>query len=267
VLNRADPEEDESDVCRSAAPGRLRRDATVAGNPERTLSLTLCFGAKHLVSSWQSRTFFLAFAIPARPIIRGTATVLHRVAMRIFRYVFLAGLMFGHASAHATSFDCAKGHSIAEWLICHNPDLSKLDDALGKFYWKARRAASDRRAFLRDSDSKWTWREINCTDEACLTRWYSTRIDELQGLLADTPPNDAPAHPRHTARESIAQTAPGTNAMSSQCTAADLGMVWHEPCATVLRQNTGWQYHAHDGDWFCGLAMVEQSPVSPDASH
>ncbi len=186
--------------------------------------------------------------------------------MRIFRYVFLAGLMLGHASSHAASFNCEKGRSVAERLICHNPELSTLDDELGKLYWKARRTASDRRAFLRDSDSKWAWREANCTDEACLMRWYSARIEELQQLLTGTPLDEAPSRPVRSARGSIAKASPDTKTMSFQCTAVDLGMVWHEQCATVINQKTSWQYKESDGDWFCGLAMVEQSTVSSDAS-
>lgn len=169
-------------------------------------------------------------------------------------------------SAHATSFDCNKGHSVTERLICHNPDLSKLDDILGKLYWKARRTASDRRAFISDSDSKWAWRETNCTDEACLTRWYSARIDELQQLLAGTPLYEAPSRRPDSAGGSLAQASAAIKTMPVQCTASDLGMVWHEQCPTVLRQKSGWRYKKVDDDWFCGIAMVEQSPVSPVAS-
>jgi hypothetical protein len=48
--------------------------------------------------------------------------------------------------------------------------------------------------------------------------------------------------------------------------AVNLRMVWLEQCATVIRQNTRWQYKEPGDDRFCGLAMVEQSTVSPDAS-
>ena len=204
--------------------------------------------------------------------------------MKISRYILLAGLLLADTSAHATSFDCNKGHSVAERLICHNADLSKLDDKLGKLYWKARRATSNRRSFINDSDSKWAWREANCTDEVCLTVWYSGRIEELQRLLADTQPGDTPPpqpqiprtgttpppqpqSPRAGTTRALAAGAPLTEKnLVRQCTATDLGMTWHDQCATVLKQNTGWRRQAPDDGWFCSMAMVEPSPAAPDAS-
>jgi uncharacterized protein len=46
--------------------------------------------------------------------------------MKIFRTTVLASLLLTHLPAHATSFDCNKGRSITEQLICHRADLSKL---------------------------------------------------------------------------------------------------------------------------------------------
>jgi uncharacterized protein len=191
--------------------------------------------------------------------------------MKISRYILLAGLLLAHASAHATSFDCNKGHSVAERLICHNAELSKLDDQLGKLYWKARRATSNRRSFINDSDSKWAWREANCTDEVCLTVWYSGRIEELQRLLADTQPGETPPPqpqgPSAGTTRGLAASAPLTEKnLVRQCTATDLGMTWHDQCATVLKQNTGWRRQTPDDGWFCSMAMVEPSPAAPDAS-
>lgn len=242
--------------------------------------------------------------------------------MKIFRTAILASLLLNHPSAHATSFDCNKGRSVPEQLICHRADLSKLDDELGKLYRQARRSVANPKAFRADSDSKWAWREANCADEACLRTWYSGRIEELQRLLAslqpgqparpDQPaPADAPAprlpelphdpgrrvlaqvpaeasaagpaaqaQPDASAAEPAAQTAAAptaspmaesrttslpTHALAMQCTAADPGITWHEQCATVLKQDTRWQYPPHSGDWFCGLATVAQSPAEPVA--
>ena len=103
--------------------------------------------------------------------------------MKIFRPIFVAALMLTHLPAHATSFDCTRGRSLTERMICNDPALSKLDDTLGQLYWKARRRVVNRRAFLTDSDSKWAWREANCRDAACLGTWYATRIEELQRLI------------------------------------------------------------------------------------
>jgi uncharacterized protein len=233
--------------------------------------------------------------------------------MKIFRTTVFASLLLTHLPAHATSFDCNKGRSITEQLICHRADLSKLDDALGKLYWQARRAVSNPRAFRADSDSKWAWREANCSDEECLRTWYTGRIQELQLLLTSlqqepsgqpdksTQPN-APLPrlndlPRDSGRRVIAHAQPGTDTggtapggaplggtplagnalgdaalshppaypLALQCTATNPGVTWHDQCATVLKQDTRWQYPPHSGDWFCGVATVEQSPAEPVA--
>ena len=217
--------------------------------------------------------------------------------MKIFRITVFASLLLTHLPAHATSFDCNKGRSITEQLICHRADLSKLDDVLGKLYWQARRSVSNPRAFRADSDSKWAWREANCSDEECLRTWYTGRIQELQLLLTSLQqePSSQPDKsaqpvtpvPRDAGRREIAHAQPGEEERSTplagtalgstplahtpayplalQCTAANPGVTWHDQCATVLKQDTRWQYPPHSGDWFCGVATVEQSPAEPVA--
>lgn len=98
--------------------------------------------------------------------------------MNLFRPLLIAGLLLAHPYANATSFDCQRGHSPTERMICGDSALSTLDDTLGQLYWKARRRVSQRRAFIDDSDSKWAWREANCRDATCLRTWYETRIDD-----------------------------------------------------------------------------------------
>jgi uncharacterized protein YecT (DUF1311 family) len=223
--------------------------------------------------------------------------------MKIFRITVFASLLLTHLPAHATSFDCNKGRSITEQLICHRADLSKLDDVLGKLYWQARRSVSNPKAFRADSDSKWAWREANCSDEECLRTWYTGRIQELQLLLTSlqqepSSPPDKSAQPvtpvprpnevpLDAGRREIAHAQPGEEERSTplagtalggtplahapayplalQCTAANPGVTWHDQCATVLKQDTRWQYPPHSGDWFCGVATVEQSPAEPVA--
>ena len=125
--------------------------------------------------------------------------------MTLFKTTLLSMILLGGPLvAHATSFDCNLGHSATEKLICHNPDLSKLDDQLGKLYWKARRAVADKRSFRADSDAKWSWREAHCTDETCLTTWYSGRIEELQQLVDDLRSISTPS-PVRTASEGVLQ--------------------------------------------------------------
>ncbi|SDQ67714.1 Uncharacterized protein YPO0702 [Paraburkholderia fungorum] len=193
--------------------------------------------------------------------------------MKIFRPLLIAGLMLTHLAAHATSFDCNRGRSLTEKIICNDPALSKLDDTLGQLYWKARRRVINRRAFLTDSDSKWSWREENCRDAACLGTWYATRIDQLQRLIESmqtgeaaeqpevqpirTQPSPEPAIQRKT---SLATARP-IEAALLQCTAANPGLVVNDQCSTVLKQAGAggqWKYQPRGGDWFCGVATLPQ---------
>ncbi|MFM0741600.1 hypothetical protein PQQ51_30560 [Paraburkholderia xenovorans] len=184
--------------------------------------------------------------------------------MRILRPVLIAALLFAHLPAQATSFDCTKGRSLTERMICNDPALSKLDDTLGQLYWKARRRVLNRRAFLTDSDSKWAWREANCRDAACLGTWYSTRIDELKRLL-ESMQVGAPGLTPGGADDGRNAPMPAPalqqmeTAMLLQCTAANPGIELHDQCSTVIQQKSPWRYEPRGGDWFCGVAMVAPS--------
>ena len=168
-------------------------------------------------------------------------------------------------------------------------DLSSLDDQLGKLYWQARRAVANPKAFRADSDSKWAWREANCSDEACLRTWYTGRIEELQRLLASLPSGkraepsqpSGPSAPSAPAlrelpldvgrrafadddtgarRRRLASEPAAVSATTLQCTAADPGLVLHDQCTTVLKQDAHWHYPPRPGDWFCGVATLAQTP-------
>ena len=197
--------------------------------------------------------------------------------MKIVRPALIAALLIAHSPVQAASFNCTKGHSFTEKMICSDTALSRLDDTLGQLYWKARRRAPDRRGFIADSDSKWAWREANCRDAACLGTWYATRIDELQQLLASLPtgappalaqplePADAlkpalkPALPERSRKPSV-PASPTVETAMRQCTAANPGIAIGEQCPSVIKQNDGrWKYRPHGGDWFCGIAMLERS--------
>ncbi|WP_429302999.1 lysozyme inhibitor LprI family protein [Paraburkholderia sp. GAS199] len=189
--------------------------------------------------------------------------------MKMLRPLLIAALMFTHLPAHATSFDCTKGRSLTERMICNDPGLSKLDDTLGQLYWKARRRVVNRRAFLTDSDSKWAWREANCRDETCLGTWYASRIDELKRLIqamqTGTPARTVdgtsavtPADPDEARKTPL--PAPALQQLETamlQCTASNPGIELHDQCSTVIKQKSQWEYKPHGGDWFCGLAMLD----------
>ncbi|NML29775.1 lysozyme inhibitor LprI family protein [Paraburkholderia antibiotica] len=176
--------------------------------------------------------------------------------MNLFRPLLLAALLLAPPYADATSFDCQRGRSPTERLICGDPALSALDDTLGQLYWKARRRVAQRRAFIDDSDSKWTWREANCRDTGCLLAWYATRIDELQQLLASLPMGT---------RHAVPST--GNDARALQCTAANPGLVVNEQCASVIGQRGGqWTYRLAGSDWFCGMATLDARDTSAAAA-
>lgn len=194
--------------------------------------------------------------------------------MTTIRTLLIAALMLAHPVAHATSFDCNRGRSLTEKMICNDPALSKLDDTLGQLYWKARRRVGSRRAFLTDSDSKWAWREANCRDAACLGTWYATRIEELQRLIASMqagtplPPitPTTPIEPDTRRRPLSAPVQPAAMAMH-QCTAAQPGIVVNEQCSTVLNETGGqWRHLPRGGDWFCGIAMLAPAQMQADAA-
>lgn len=195
--------------------------------------------------------------------------------MKVFRPLLIAGLMLAHHAAHATSFDCHKGRSLTEKIICNDPALSRLDDTLGQLYWKARRRVAHRRAFLDDSDSKWAWREANCRDAACLGTWYATRITELQqliesmqtgGPLAVPPTPLVPSEPGDPSQPPMPSTAATATALL-ECTAANPGPVVNEQCSTVLGQTgNAWKYEPRGGEWFCGVAMLPPSQMQANAA-
>ena len=166
-------------------------------------------------------------------------------------------LMSGPLAAHATSFNCNIGRSATEQMICHDPDLSKLDDELGKLYWKARRAVPDERSFRADSDAKWMWRETHCTDQACLTTWYSGRIGELQQLIDDLQPISRPSPVRTAPERTLQEPAIAIG----QCTVAQPGMVSLDNCRSLIKSNMHWKYDVHGGDWFCGVAVLDASKL------
>jgi uncharacterized protein len=93
------------------------------------------------------------------------------------------------------SFDCAKAKSTAELLICADPELSKMDDALSETYKAAKAAAMDRVAFNQENNREWEWRERNCSDRACLIGWYTHRKAQLSAVIAsaEVPETSLPA--------------------------------------------------------------------------
>jgi len=111
--------------------------------------------------------------------------------------------------AFSASFDCSKGGSANEKIICTDPQLSAMDDQLAKTFKQARKKADDRRAFNVASDKQWRWREKNCSTRECLVDWYRLRQSELEAALADPASaavSDKPATPAVAAASTKAAT-------------------------------------------------------------
>jgi uncharacterized protein len=107
------------------------------------------------------------------------------------------------APVWSASFDCSRGGSPNEQLICSDPELSALDDKLGKTFKQARKKAASRHAFSVASDKQWRWREQNCHDRTCLVDWYHRRQTELEAALnapEDTTQTEVPNKPANPAK-------------------------------------------------------------------
>ena len=96
----------------------------------------------------------------------------------------IAAVTLGIPSApRAATFDCTKARSPSEVLICNDPQLSKMDDALGALYWRAKSHVSDPVAFKKQTNAEWRIREKTCVDRQCMIDWYQRRTAQLSAIL------------------------------------------------------------------------------------
>lgn len=91
--------------------------------------------------------------------------------------MMVAGLVLA-VSAHAASFDCAKAGTTVERLICDNPAISTLDDALGTAY-KAALKAGKQADTIKQEQRNWIEERNDCTGAVCLLRAYESRLKTL----------------------------------------------------------------------------------------
>jgi uncharacterized protein len=101
--------------------------------------------------------------------------------MRFFKSALVAVLVVCAGQAWAASFDCSKAKSDVEELVCMNPRLSKLDDALAENY--KIQFASDigkgARADLVKSQKSWLQKRNKCETFKCIEDAYTSRIDAI----------------------------------------------------------------------------------------
>ena len=100
-------------------------------------------------------------------------------------FLFMACVVLVCSVPHRTaaaSFNCAKAVSVAEQLICGDPQLSRLDDELAALYHSAKAGARDQVSFKKETNEEWRRREA-CVDRDCLVAWYQQRNAQLRAEL------------------------------------------------------------------------------------
>lgn len=95
----------------------------------------------------------------------------------------LSALLFLAGVAQAASFPCEKARTTVEKTICGNPELSTLDEHLGRYYSAARSALKSADSCLVGDQRNWLrTRRDACKDAGCLKQAYLNRLAELDPL-------------------------------------------------------------------------------------
>ncbi|MES1196952.1 MAG: hypothetical protein ABUL58_08410 [Steroidobacter sp.] len=81
-------------------------------------------------------------------------------------------------------FNCAKGHSRNEQMICNDAELSRIDYELSLLHAQARLLTHNSPSFKKTNNEEWLWREKNCHDKNCLLQWYANRHTQLAAVLS-----------------------------------------------------------------------------------
>lgn len=101
------------------------------------------------------------------------------------RYLMAAVVAFFllSSTAQAASFPCKQAKSKIEKTICGDPELSVLDEHLGRYYSAARLALKSAGSCLVGDQKNWLrTRRDTCTNAACLRQVYLRRLAELDLL-------------------------------------------------------------------------------------
>ena len=83
------------------------------------------------------------------------------------------------------SFNCARGRSRSERMVCSSPDLAERDRRMSSIYYSAL-AESDgaTRRRLRASRDRFLRYREGCPSPACIAQAYEDRIDEIRDIAA-----------------------------------------------------------------------------------
>lgn len=85
-------------------------------------------------------------------------------------------------TATAASFPCGRATTKVERMICANPELSTLDEQLGRYYAAANIELGSGATCLRDDQREWLRTRNACHDGQCLRNVYIDRLAELDAL-------------------------------------------------------------------------------------
>ena len=84
--------------------------------------------------------------------------------------------------AAAAGFPCERAATNVERMICANPELSTLDEHLGRYYAAASMELGSGASCLRDDQRQWLRTRNACHDGKCLRDVYVDRLAELDAL-------------------------------------------------------------------------------------
>jgi uncharacterized protein len=85
------------------------------------------------------------------------------------------------------SFDCSEASTPQERLVCGDDELARLDVAMMQAFRMARDSAPDRQVVI-DGQRAWLRNSFRtCSDKACLTSAYRSRITNLSSNRPTTP--------------------------------------------------------------------------------
>lgn len=105
---------------------------------------------------------------------------------------WFAATLFGWAMmvlhAQAASFDCAKAGTNVERLICDNPAISKLDDALNAAY-KTALKDKQQASTIRQAQRDWLEVRNECEVALCLLNAYEDRLKVLGVSVSNIEPD------------------------------------------------------------------------------
>jgi uncharacterized protein len=99
------------------------------------------------------------------------------------RYALLLTSLAFASVTHASSFDCSTANNKTEKAVCGDPQISLLDEKLGKLWHSTLASVPDAKA-LKADQRQWLKSRNACGDQtACLRREYLMRLSELEHAI------------------------------------------------------------------------------------